>query len=1059
MPARRKTSPVICLAVLLFVCASNRLWQTTLCAGDYSVRSWGVDEGLPQSSVTDIVQTPDGYIWVGTLLSGISRFDGTQFLNFNPGGTNGLEHPGIRRLLVDSTGALWVNDYGNNLYRWRTDRFEAVGLHDVALGSLVAEGPGRRVFSTLAGELVEGWQGVSGAWRWERHKPPQATRNPHYVADKDGALWFQSPGARLSRFSQGRFELMPNPPGLERARVQTLARDEAGQIWVGTSDGLARWTGSAFATVAPPPAEPGFSVKSIIPAGPDSLWVEGNGRLRLLTNGQWTVEAAAWDGTRPPWSRVRLWRSDNAGGVWISLQEEGLAHLGADGTLSRITSADGLPSQLVQAFYPDREGTLWTGYHRGGLAQVRRRLFHPVARAEGLLDTVVTSVSEDAQGQIWIGTAGGTVARWSGGACTNFALPLHGSSCQDVVLHGAPDGRVWIGTVGNGLLVWDQDHFRHVIEPSQLPQGVRLLLVTRDSRVWFANLSGLYLLEDDKPTRVLETRSNLQFPAALAEGAYGSIWLGTFGGSLMRFADGKWTTFTPGDAVPASRFWALLPEPDDTVWIGTLDQGLLRFRGGRFARVTKRDGLVEDEISHILPDEAQGLWLGTRAGIMHMSRRELEAHADGYDPALSCRIFGRGAGLLTSALTLEFQPSALRAHDGRLWFGTPNGVTWVQPRDLRQPRSAPRATIESATANGRVLELPAPPKPVSAGHNPDAPPLVLGPGLRGLEIRFSAPDFAAPEQLRYKYRLEGLDADWTDAGSRRMVHYPHLPPGTFTFRVAAGNSDGIWDEAGATLRLEIRPYLWERSGFTTGVIALAVGLLSLGVWRVSRRRMRRKLETLARQRELERERARIAQDLHDDLGAGLTEISLTTDLAQSPDLPADESRQYVREIGLRARELVQSMDEIVWAVNPRNDSVMSLAAYICQYAQRLLKAADIRCRLDVQGNLPSVSFNAEQRYQLFLAFKEAITNVARHSHAREMRLSVQAEGETLRIILQDDGCGFDPGNCAAGADGLRNMSDRLARLGGQCAIVSRSGDGARVEFTLPLASPSNTEPY
>ena len=188
MPARRKTSPVICLAVLLFVCASNRLWQTTLCAGDYSVRSWGVDEGLPQSSVTDIVQTPDGYIWVGTLLSGISRFDGTQFLNFNPGGTNGLEHPGIRRLLVDSTGALWVNDYGNNLYRWRTDRFEAVGLHDVALGSLVAEGPGRRVFSTLAGELVEGWQGVSGAWRWERHKPPQATRNPHYVADKDGAL-------------------------------------------------------------------------------------------------------------------------------------------------------------------------------------------------------------------------------------------------------------------------------------------------------------------------------------------------------------------------------------------------------------------------------------------------------------------------------------------------------------------------------------------------------------------------------------------------------------------------------------------------------------------------------------------------------------------------------------------------------------------------------------------------------------------------------------------------------------------------------------------------------
>ena len=940
----------------------NRFWlggcglllAGRLLAGEYSVTTWGVDEGLPQSSVTDIAQTPDGFLWISTLMSGLSRFDGVQFVNFDSANTPALVNLGVKRLLVDKTGNLWVGDSTGNLLLRQGDSFVKVA-EGIRLGSLVGERGGRLALVTVEDELVLGRRAAGGQWQWQRYKPPFAIGQYNYHEDADGVLWFQTPTGKLGRFTAEKFQLLETLPGLAENRIQTLAADEAGQIWVGTGTELAVWQHGAFTNCNPAGPAENVSIRHIIPT-PSGLWIEADNRLYFFDHQHWQGPLTDWNGKQLPWSHLRSLRVDNGGG---------------------------------------------------------------------------------------------SVACWADGRCQNFSLPQRGIFCQDVVVCGGPDGRVWLGTGGNGLLVRDQTGFHHALLPDQVTNGVRQLLVTKNGDVWFANFSGLFRFDGQKLERIIATTATEQVVAALAEGPDGAILSGTFGGSLRRWKNGKITSSQPLDSFPFSRFWALYPEADGTVWIGTFNAGLLRFKDGAFTRFTVADGLADNYISHILSDEHGNLWLGSRSGVMCVAKKSLVPKAVRNGP-VACRLFGRNDGLPTVGMTLEFQPSCVRARDGALWYGSPKGANWVQPDDVRTVNPAPPVLVESVWANqNRCAFLPA------ASHSPE-PEIRVEPGKKNLEVRYTAPEFSAPDLLRFKYRLEPFDADWVDAGSRRSVNYNPLPPGHYVFHVIAGNSDGVWNFPGARFRLTVEPHFWERKTFLAAALLALVASVTLVVRRTTQQRLRRKLEALHHQQQVERERSRIAQDLHDDLGAGLTEIGLTTDLAQNAALSATESREYVREVGGLARELVQRMDEIVWAVNPRNDSLNSLSVYACQYAQRLLKPLQLACRFDVQPGLPAITLNSEHRYNFFLAFKEAMNNVARHSGATELQLAIHAGEGKLVFLVADNGCGFELGGELAGADGLRNIRDRMERMGGHCEIQSQPGCGTRVTLWVPLQTSVRT---
>lgn len=1003
-----------------------------------------MDEGLPQSSVTDIAQTPDGFLWVGTLLSGLSRFDGVSFVNYDTDNTPDLISPAIRRLQADSQGNLWISAVPDVLLLRKDGHFTKVasGFH---IASLVSDHTNRMVFTTLEGQLAVGECDATNYWNWRLHAPPVSTGNTYFEEDRQGMLWFQAPGKKLGRFKDGNFEILEALPGLSGKRVQSMARDAAGTIWVGTDCELAYWTGTNFASCNPANEKQSLSVRRIVNGGAGRLWVEVDGKLQLYDNGIWHEPVKEWNGNDSPWSHVRSIRVDPQGGFWAWLGEDGLAHVAEDGKVSRVTSADGLPSQRVQAFYCGRDGNLWAGYHRGGLVEIRQETFHSVKQREGLVDTLVTSVTEDSAGAMWLGTSGGGLVRWEDGICQNFSLPLRGAFCTDITVGSSSDGQVWIGTVGNGLLVWRHGEFRHVIPPEQIPEGIRQIAVTPKGRVWFANFSGLYYLNNEKAVRALSTSDYDHAVTALAV-LDEEVWVGTMGGHLRHYRDGQWDDFQPGNGMAKSRMWSLLPERDGTVWIGTFNAGLLRFKDGKFTRFTTVDGLVDNNISHILSDDASNLWLASRNGVMRVPKVALNQF-DLKKQKLPCRVFGRNDGLPTLAFTLEFQPGCVRAHDGSLWFGTPKGATWVNPNQIRNVQPPPVISLESIIADGQ-----------QQGLSPDQTPsdFVLEAGNKTLKVDFTAPDYTAPDLLRFQYRLDPFDGEWVDLGNRRSISFNHLPPGQYRLQLRGINADGQQSNLDEGFNFVALPHLWERRSFFVTVIFALLAGVALTVRRVTQARLQRRLESLRQQQQIERERSRIAQDLHDDLGAGLTEISLTSDLATNPMLPEHESRQYTHEIGIRARELVQSMDEIVWAVNPRNDSINSLSIYACQYAQRLLKPLEISCRLDVQAGLPETPLNAEQRYNFFLAFKEAINNIARHSEATEMHLAIHAAGGQIVFQINDNGRGFEPAATEqAGADGLRNIRERMLRLGGHCEITTKTGQGTHVSLCVPLGAPSS----
>lgn len=1041
-PVRRKWLKEVWFCLGWFVLGGG------LQASDCRVTAWGVDEGLPQSSVTDVAQTPDGYIWISTLMSGISRFDGVQFVNFDSANTPAMANSGIHRLLVDRRGDLWVNDSTGNLLLRQGNTFSKVG-EGVKVVSLAGDYGGRVAFSTYEGDLVIGCHAADGSWSWQHFNPSVPHGRINYYEDSDGVLWFVTAGGKLARFIGDKFEVFNSPPGLIGSHIQALARTESGAIMVGTDLELARWNHQIFTNCNPTGAESRISVRRITPV-PGGFWLEADNKLSFCGPAGWHEPVADWNSRQSPWSHFQSLRPDNAGGLWVSLGNEGLAHISKAGKVERVTSEDGLPSAVVQSYFCDRQGNLWAGYHRGGLIQIRKQTFFAVTRTEGLLDTLVTSVTEDPSGAIWLGTAGGSLARWAEGKCENFNLPSSNSINQNIIACAGSDGRIWIGTGGDGLLVREHDVFRQVIAPGQIPLGVRQLLVAKDGMVWFANFSGLYRYDGKTLDCIVPTGTNDRVVAALAEAVDGSILFGTMGGSLCRWRDGKCSCSQPVDNVPSSRIWALYCETNGTVWAGTMSGGLLRFKDGQFTRFTKADGLADNDISHILADNLGNLWLGSSAGVMRVSKKSLVARTQGAD-AVACRIFGRNDGLPTVAMTLEFAPSCVRARDGSLWFGSTKGASQVRPDDVRASEPAPPVLVESVWADRNLREF----SPTSSPAK--LPEIMVEPGVNNIEVRYTTPDFIAPQLLRFKYRLEPLDADWLDADARRSVDYNHLPAGQYVFRVTAKNSDGIWNRTGASFRLVVQPHFWERKSFVLGCLVLLVATVTLVVRRITNQRLRRKLELLHQQQQIERERARIARDLHDDLGAGLTEISVTSVFAQNPALPEPESRACFQEIDGRARELVQRMDEIVWAVNPRNDSLVSLALYCCQYAKQLLTPLGLACRFDLQPGLPELVMTSEHRYSFFLAFKETINNVARHSGATELHLAIHAENDRMLFVVADNGCGFATGSERAGADGLRNIRERIERMSGRCEITSQPGAGTRVSLSVPLEIPDKIE--
>jgi len=579
--------------------------------------------------------------------------------------------------------------------------------------------------------------------------------------------------------------------------------------------------------------------------------------------------------------------------------------------------------------------------------------------------------------------------------------------------------------------------------------GVKSILADRAGRVWMGTKAGMDLWAGND-RRFLTANDNVALPAvrALAQAPDGIVWAGADDGTLYRCETNHLEAFRPKDALADQPIYSLTVDESGTIWAGTFRGGLLRFSRGRFTRFTATQGLPVDVISQIMDDRHGRLWLGTHQGIYCVAKSELNAVAGGRTNTLNYVIYGRHDGLPALECSDGYQPACWRGADGRLWFTTVRGVVWVDPAELTANSLPPPVLIEELRMDGEPVAWP-------GGK------IIVPPGRKQLDFRFTALSFDAGDKARFRYRLDGLDGDWVDAESRRTAQYRNLEPRNYCFRVIACNSGGIWNETGAAVQIEVQPFFYQTWWFKTFAGVMIVGGVSLAMRRAATRKYRRKLALLQQQHAIERDRARIAKDIHDDIGAGLTQITLLTELAwREPE----QVNTHLERISGSARQLTRAMDEIVWAVDPQHDTFSGLMDYISAFAEDFLRTARIRCRMDVPLDLPATRVDAELRYNLFLALKETLNNIVKHAKATEVQLRLRIEPGTFTLTVADNGQGLPSvgNNVAAGAEriasgsGLVNLQKRLATVGGRCEIHSAAGQGTRVEMTVaihPVASP------
>lgn len=725
-----------------------------------------------------------------------------------------------------------------------------------------------------------------------------------------------------------------------------------------------------------------------------------------------------------------------------------------------INASSGLSDNLVEALLVDREGKLWVGTH-GGLNRICPRNLSVLSHSEGLAYGAVQGLAEVKPGVIWAAEPNEGVYRWDGKSFRRLVLsglsPLEPRVGELLV---ARDGSCWLAGA-HGVVQYKDPQTAEDESSVPVLTNLSISALAQDVKgnIWAGSRDGeLWNLSGGK----LQAQTNCpggHAITAIAPGAEGVLWVGTEGDGVYSFSAGAHAQCEKLSGLPSGWIRTLYVDAQGTLWIGTAGAGLSRLQHNRIATFTMREGLPDNTISQIFEDDDGNLWLGGNRGIGRVKKSHLDDLAGHKIPAVYPQVYGRADGMLSEECTGGFSPAGLKTKAGLLWFSTLKGVVVVDPHQtVSSP--APAVVLEQSLVDG-VPKLPVH-SAAGGASNALRPPreasmesLRLAPGRHTLEFHFTGLSFDAPDRVRFRYRLEGLDQDWVEAGTRRVAFYSSVPPGSYRFQVIACNGDGVWNEDGASLSLTVLRHFWQSWWFiglaSVGTVTVAAGSARFA----EKRKLQKHLERLEQERLLERERTRIAQDLHDIMGAKLCRISFLSEHARRCEEVPAGLQEEMRSISDDSREVLRSLDEMVWAVNPQRDTLDHLVSYIGQYAQEYFRRTGIECELEIPAQVPVQPLSSQSRHHLFLAVHEALTNILKHSGATHARIVMICRDNEFELVVSDNGTGFDPvssansPNSAAGfCNGLGNMRRRLAELGGSCVVDSRLGHGTKVEFVL-----------
>ncbi len=969
----------------------------TFASGQMRFDAYSTDNGLPQNGVRNITQTPDGYLWF-TTFDGLVRYDGVNFRVFDKYNTKSIPSNRFSNLFRRDDGTLVAGTEDGGIVEYRNGTFRPYTVSEGLPSNIVIafrlDPRGEMYAVTAAGDVYLRDGSIVPAGKLS------IPDNSFNFFSQSGDFWTYENGEVRQTAPDGHQTVYPIAIRDFNGKLNGVRpfEDSTGNVWIGDLSGV---------------------------------YILNGGSIKRLSEA---------DGV-PSGSLLRPFVEDADGGIWFSTGWGESAKLGVvkyvNGTFSSYGKEFGLSDLTISQIFKDREGTIWVATDRG-LNHLRKQIVSSLSTAAGLIHNEVYPLLKAANGDVYVGTTRGLSA-FSGGKFTEIKIKnALGNPVSVSSLYEDANKRLWIGAVGD-LHIYENGKLRSLAEMSQIT--VWDIEGDREGNIWAATEKGIFKFRGDKLVAKY-TKALNGLPSddvkVIHIGRDGMIWFGTYGG-LVRFDGSSMTAITAKDGLATDRVRSIYEDADGVMWIGTYDGGLSRYADGRFFNYTVDNGLFNNGVFKILEDGKSNFWISCNRGIYRVSRNQLNDLAAGRIARVDSVAYGKNDGMLNTEANGGRQPAGIRTDDGKFWFPTQDGVAVVDPALVEHILSPPQVLIENVIIDRQV-----------SVRSDD---ITLRADRDDLEIRFTGITFIKPEQVKFRYRIAGLNEAWVESDTRREVYFPFLPAGDYIFQVAAANADGVWSTNDASLRLRVLAPFWRTTWFVV-LLAVASVLFVFVIFKARERQMKRRA---AMQQDFSRrliasqenERKRIASEMHDSIGQYLLAIKNWAMFGLNSVGPDDTSRKFLTEVSDTSAIAINEVREIAHNLRPYQLERLGLTNTLRQMLAGVEASSPIGFSVeiaDVDGLL-----SEDDEIIFYRIVQECVNNVIKHSEAANANLNIRTRDGRIDLICGDDGRGFDveaAKRSPASGLGLNGIIERVRILNGEISIDSSADNGTLVAITV-----------
>lgn len=915
---------------------------------------------------------------------------------------DGLSESVVNEIIQDSEGYLWLaTGYGLNRFDGINieNYFEDDGLNSSKIHSIFEDSKNRIWIGTEFG--VNYWKEDS-IYSVGRLSPLDNKRVISIFEDSDGEIWFGTDGDGAWLFEQEE-ELIQysTSQGFRNNRIRRIREGEDGAIWFATRGGLTKLQNGNIRTYTTDQGLPEDRIRDIAFDENNELWIATREGLVHFKNNEFEVFDNS-DGIKNV--RIQTLVFDNENRLWIGT--EGGVSVFENGKFNNFTTENGLSNNIIYSSTLDREGNLWFGTFGGGANLFLGDYFKNHTTLDGLSNDVITSITEGEKGEIWLATYGGGLSNLKDGKFKT--LSLNEGLLDDKVFSVNKDSkeRIWIG-MRNGLAFLENEKIT-VLSKEEFPyRKVRHVYEDTKGIFWISTYEEGIIRYDGKTFTAITVEDGLADNTVLSavEGKDGSMWIATYGG-VTRYYEGEIENFSIQEGLPNNAVMMVIRDDQDRIWASTFG-GIAWFDGLKFQNITTEDGLPNRVCYFIQQSKDGAFWIGTNNGVVKFDAAKFLSGAPD-DKEQAFQLITKEQGLVSDEMNLG---AVYEDSNDHLWFGSVEGVSHFYPSRYKGNPLPPKVKIDRVVASGRV--------------NKNSKHFDIEYDQNYVEINFSGINFTAPNQVVYEYRMKGVDPAWQRTMDR-VVKYPSLPSGEYTFSVHARNTNGTWSDEKTEISFLVNAPFWMQWWFVLIIVLIVVGI----IWLFYNYYKARKLV------DIERIRVRIASDLHDDVGASLTEVALQSDFLQASKIDP-EFKQSLEQIGKQCRRIVTSLDDIVWSIDARNDTVGDLTDRMQDYILNVLEPKNFLVQYDFDDLKMENKLEVPIKENLYLIFKEAVNNISKYSNGDKVDIKMNTNNGDFKFIIHDNGT-TGKGTKKTG-HGLRNMDMRAKRIGADIDVSTKNG--------------------